>query len=129
MKTTPTTATKTQLDQLLHTVASYYSLFASDLVRKVRTKEIMHARQVFCYLAMAQDIANSAQLGGYLDVDHSTVLHGKEVIAGLASVQKSIRTQLDNLTQQWQLQKTRPQGNSTLCLPASASWIRKKSWC
>jgi len=74
----PTTVT---LDELIITVADFYSISRDDLLGRGRNKELAHPRQVVMYLAREELQLTLPQIGESLGGrDHTTVIYGVEKI-------------------------------------------------
>lgn len=78
---------KITLDDILKAVAKHFSLAASDLKAKKRTKNIAAARQVAMYLARVHTDLSTPEIGqGIGGRDHSTVIYGH------SKIDKAIKT-------------------------------------
>jgi chromosomal replication initiator protein len=78
LMTRPTTVT---FDELVMTVADFYSISRDDLLGRGRNKELVHPRQVVMYLAREELQLTLPQIGDSLGGrDHTTVMYGVEKV-------------------------------------------------
>ncbi len=88
----PTTVT---LDELVMTVADFYSISRDDLLGRGRNKELVHPRQVVMYLAREELQLTLPQIGESLGGrDHTTVIYGVEKISQCLDSDDSIRREV-----------------------------------
>ncbi len=88
----PTTVT---LDELVMTVADFYSISRDELLGRGRNKEIVHPRQVVMYLAREELQLTLPQIGESLGGrDHTTVIYGVEKITQSLDSDDAIRREV-----------------------------------
>ena len=88
----PTTVT---LDELVITVADFYSISRDDLLGRGRNKELAHPRQVVMYLAREELQLTLPQIGESLGGrDHTTVIYGVEKITQSLDSDDTIRREV-----------------------------------
>jgi len=88
----PTTVT---LDELIITVADFYSISRDDLLGRGRNKELAHPRQVVMYLAREELHLTLPQIGESLGGrDHTTVIYGVEKITQSIDSDDTIRREV-----------------------------------
>lgn len=81
-------------------VSSRYDVRVSDLQGPKRTKSISLPRQICMYLARELTNHSLEEIGGFLGGrDHSTVLHGWQVICGLRDRDPRLLRELDEITE------------------------------
>ena len=69
------------VESIINTVCDYYEFDVATLKSKTRTADIVHARQVCCYLVRKYTDVSKFALGKvFFDQDHSTVVHSCNVI-------------------------------------------------
>lgn len=90
------------IDSIKKAAADYYSLKIDDLSAKIRTKEIVIARQLAMYLARELTGLSLPKIGaGFGSRDHTTVMHACEKIKGAlkndASLQEAAKKIKANL--------------------------------
>ncbi len=73
--------TAVTLDEVVTTVADYYSVSRDDVLGRGRNKELVHPRQIVMYLAREELQMTLPQIGEALGGrDHTTVIYGVEKI-------------------------------------------------
>jgi chromosomal replication initiator protein len=88
----PTTVT---LDELVMTVADFYSISRDDLLGRGRNKELVHPRQVVMYLAREELQLTLPQIGESLGGrDHTTVIYGVDKITQAIDSDDSTRREV-----------------------------------
>jgi chromosomal replication initiator protein len=88
----PTTVT---LDELVMTVADFYSISRDDLLGRGRNRELVHPRQVVMYLAREELQLTLPQIGESLGGrDHTTVIYGVEKITQYIDSDDTIRREV-----------------------------------
>jgi chromosomal replication initiator protein len=88
----PTTVT---LDELVMTVADFYSISRDDLLGRGRNKELVHPRQVVMYLAREELQLTLPQIGDSLGGrDHTTVIYGVDKITQAIDSDDSTRREV-----------------------------------
>jgi chromosomal replication initiator protein len=88
----PTTVT---LDELVITVADFYSISRDDLLGRGRNKELVHPRQVVMYLAREELQLTLPQIGDSLGGrDHTTVIYGVDKISHAIDSDDNIRREV-----------------------------------
>lgn len=73
-------AVRARAAAVIAAVTAYYRLDAAALTRPGRGREVSEARQVACYLLRRDYGLTYSEIGGHLQRDHSTVMHGVERI-------------------------------------------------
>jgi len=86
---------KTSPQVILKSVADFYNISASDLLKRSRKKEVVKPRQIAMFLLREETKLSFPEIGQKLGGrDHSTVIHACEKIRGEASVDESIKQEL-----------------------------------
>ena len=83
---------KFNLNYILSTVCSYYSIDAIELKGISRKGNINHARQMFMYLSRNHSESSLIKVGEMVNRDHATVLHSCNKI----SIEKEIYNAVKN---------------------------------
>lgn len=79
------------IDLIKKVAAEYYSVKIDDMSAKIRTKEIVTARQVAMYLARELTSASLPKIGeGFGGRDHTTVIHACEKIKSAIKVDREV---------------------------------------
>lgn len=73
-------AVRARARAVIAAVTAYYRLDAAALTCPGRGREVSEARQVACYLLRRDYGLTYSEIGGHLQRDHSTVMHGVERI-------------------------------------------------
>ena len=87
--------TMVTLDELVMTVADFYSIPRDDLLGRGRNKELVHPRQVVMYLAREELQLTLPQIGESLGGrDHTTVIYGVEKITQAIDSDDAVRREV-----------------------------------
>ncbi|HZY44835.1 MAG TPA: chromosomal replication initiator protein DnaA [Anaerolineae bacterium] len=88
----PSTVT---IDEILSTVANYYSISMDDLLGRGRNRELVHPRQVAMYLAREELQVTLPQIGEALGGrDHTTVMYGVEKVTQAIDSDDAVRREI-----------------------------------
>ena len=88
----PSTVT---IDEILSTVANFYTVSLEDLCGRGRSKELVHPRQVAMYLAREEIQATLPLIGETLGGrDHTTVMYGVEKISQAIDKDDGLRREI-----------------------------------
>ncbi|MBI3244454.1 MAG: chromosomal replication initiator protein DnaA [Chloroflexi bacterium] len=88
-------------EQILNTVASFYTVSVEDLIGRDRSKEVMVPRQMAMYLVREETDASLPEIGQILGGrDHTTIIHGCDKISNLIETDDSIRRQFLSIREQ-----------------------------
>ena len=79
-----------QLEEIINTVAKYYSIKPFDISGKSRVGNIARARQIGIYLANEMTTKSVAQIGKQFARDHTTVSYSINRIRGLCNSRQDI---------------------------------------
>jgi chromosomal replication initiator protein len=83
------------LPDIIAAVSSHYGISEQDMVSSRRPKEFVLPRQIVMYLAREETNASLPEIGQALGGrDHTTVMHGKQKIAGEIERKDSLRRDL-----------------------------------
>lgn len=86
------------LDHIKKATADYYSVRIDDMSAKIRTKEIVIARQVAMYLAREFTSASYPKIGeGFGGRDHTTVLHAYQKITNSLKSEAAVKEAVKNI--------------------------------
>lgn len=86
---------KTSPQSVLKSVADFYSISLSDLVKRSRKKEIVKPRQVAMFLLREETKLSFPEIGQKLGGrDHSTVIHACEKIKTETDIDESLKQEL-----------------------------------
>ena len=79
-------------------VCDYYNMDVKLLQAKTRKREIVQARQISMYLAKKYTDCSLAKIGSMLGKkDHATVLHACKTISDLMEIDKTIKSNVDEI--------------------------------
>lgn len=79
-------------------VCEYFNVKKEQLQSKSRKREIVQARQVAMYFTKAHTELSLAQIGSHIGQrNHATVLHACNTVKGLLDVDKSFRSNVDEI--------------------------------
>ena len=84
-------------EYIIETVSIYYDIPIDIMKQKTRKREIVFARQVSFYLGKIYTNLSLYMLGVFFDQDHSTALHGINVIENLIFSDRTIRLEIKEL--------------------------------
>jgi chromosomal replication initiator protein len=97
---------KQDINLLLRTVGSYFSISPEELVNKKRDRKTALARHVAIYLMREGYNCSLTEIGKELGGrNHATILHGYEKIANELSINPSLSNQIAEIEQQLNPQK------------------------
>ena len=86
---------KTSPQTILKSVADFYSISLTDLVKRSRKKEIVRPRQIAMFLLREETKLSFPEIGQKLGGrDHSTVIHACEKIKSEVSVDEPLKQEL-----------------------------------
>ena len=86
---------KTSPQSILKSVAEFYNISSSDLIKRSRKKEIVKPRQVAMFLLREETKLSFPEIGQKLGGrDHSTVIHACEKIKAESSVDEPLKQEL-----------------------------------
>ncbi len=83
--------------QVIDKVAKYYNLNSKDILGKSRIKDIKNARQIAMYLMNKELSLSTTKIGRELSKDHSTVIHGIDMVDKRLKEDFNLREQLSEL--------------------------------
>lgn len=92
-----------ELTDIHKMVCKKFNFSYADIFRKTRKREIVEARQVFCYLSRSLTKESLENIGKYIgryrkeNLDHATVRHAFVTIKNLIDVDKCIRDDVNDL--------------------------------
>lgn len=82
-------------DLILETVANYFSISKEDILSKKRNQEIAHPRQIVMYLICNLTDYNIVATGEFLGKNHSTIIHGCDVIEERIKKEESFASSIE----------------------------------
>lgn len=86
------------IDDIINTVCKHFGLEANAIHTKSRKREVVQARQIAMYLAKNYTDFSTAKIGTLIgNKDHATVLHACKTIKELKEVDKSFRTEIEEI--------------------------------
>ena len=85
------------LKHVIDKVAKYYNLNSKDILGKSRIKDIKNARQVAMYLMNKELGLSTTKIGRELSKDHSTVIHGINMVDKRLKEDFALREQVSEL--------------------------------
>ncbi len=88
---------RTSPRQVVDKVAKYYSLNAKDLLGTSRRKDIKNARQVAMFLMNKDLELSTVKIGNEFKKDHTTIMHGVNVIEAKIKTDFNLREQVSEL--------------------------------
>ena len=86
------------IDTIIDTVCSHFGLEPSAIHTKSRKRDVVQARQIAMYLAKNNTDYSASKIGTLIGgKDHATVLHACKTIRELREVDKTFRTEVDEI--------------------------------
>ncbi|PIR41947.1 MAG: chromosomal replication initiator protein DnaA [Candidatus Yanofskybacteria bacterium CG10_big_fil_rev_8_21_14_0_10_37_15] len=86
---------KTSPQTILKSVADFYSISSSDLLKRSRKKEVVKPRQVAMFLLREETKLSFPEIGQKLGGrDHSTVIHACEKIKNQSSIDEDLKQEM-----------------------------------
>lgn len=86
------------IDDIINVVCKHFDLESSAIHTKSRKREVVQARQVAMYLAKTYTDFSTSKIGKFIgNKDHATVLHACKTVKGQCEVDKSFRSDLENI--------------------------------
>lgn len=86
---------KTSPQSILKSVAEFYNISSSDLIKRSRKKEVVKPRQVAMFLLREETKLSFPEIGQKLGGrDHSTVIHACEKIRSESSIDEPLKQEL-----------------------------------
>ncbi len=86
------------IEEIINTVCKHFGLENAAIHTKSRKREVVQARQVAMYLAKQHTELSTSKIGKFIGgKDHATVLHACKTVKGQCEVDKSFRSELDNI--------------------------------
>ena len=86
------------IDDIINVVCKHFDLESSAIHTKSRKREVVQARQVAMYLAKTHTDFSTSKIGKFIgNKDHATVLHACKTVKGQCEVDKSFRSDLENI--------------------------------
>lgn len=86
------------VDDIINTVCKHFGIDTATIHTKSRKREVVQARQVAMYLAKKHTDFSTAKIGLLIGhKDHATVLHACKTIKELKEVDKSFRSEMDDI--------------------------------
>ena len=79
-------------------IALHLNIMSRGIHTKSRKREVVQARQVAMYLAKTHTDFSTSKIGKFIgNKDHATVLHACKTVKGQCEVDKSFRSDLENI--------------------------------
>ena len=86
------------VDDIISTVCNHFGLEPTAIHTRSRKREVVQARQIAMYLSKNYTNFSTAKIGSLIgNKDHATVLYACKTIKELREVDKSFRTELDEI--------------------------------
>ena len=86
------------IDDIINVVCKHFGLDTTAIHTKSRKREVVQARQVAMYLAKTHTDFSTSKIGKFIgNKDHATVLHACKTVKGQCEVDKSFRSDLENI--------------------------------
>ena len=86
------------VDDIIKTVCKHFGLENAAIHTKSRKREVVQARQIAMYLAKNNTELSTSKIGAMIgNKDHATVLHACKTIKELREVDKSFRSEIDEI--------------------------------
>lgn len=86
------------IDEIVAKVCAHYNLDERSIHTKTRKREIVQVRQIAMYLAKKHTDHSSSKIGQLIgNRDHATVLHACKMVKDLVDVDKSFKTELEEI--------------------------------
>ena len=87
-------------DELLRIVCQESNVIPKDFFSRSRKREYVIARAMFCYFAYRELNQSLKKIGLYLNRDHSTVIHGRDMIVDYLDIKMKYETAMHNRIKQ-----------------------------
>jgi len=87
------------LNTVLYMVCTYYGVEPDDVKGKDRTRHLVIARQIYCYLARTYTRSTLKQIGSIINRDHATVIYGNKQTKILSTIEKKTAYDLRSIVQ------------------------------
>jgi chromosomal replication initiator protein len=88
-----------QLTKILTTVSNFYEIPAELIKSKTRKDYIVHARQVYMYLAKKYTKHSLAKISGVCNRDHATAIHAIKVVSDQIYINFEIMAEIEEIEQ------------------------------
>jgi len=85
------------LDAIMTMVCRYYSIEKELVLGKKRDREIVMARQMFCWLARRYTRSTFKLMGEYINRNHATVIHSVQKVEDLIDFDRTLRYDRDTI--------------------------------
>jgi chromosomal replication initiation ATPase DnaA len=83
-------------DELLRIVCQESNVIPKDFFSRSRKREYVIARAMFCYFAYRELNQSLKKIGLFLNRDHSTVIHGRDMIGDYLDINMKFETAMHN---------------------------------
>lgn len=90
---------KTNLKEIITTISNYYDIPIDDIKSKKRNSDIVKARHVYFYLSKKLTNNILYKIGNIVNRDHSTVLHGYNMIKWDIKIYKDLQKDIEIIEQ------------------------------
>ena len=97
-----------ELKRILKSVSEVMNIPESDIKGKVKTKEIVLARQLYCYTSLKKTHKSLMEIGELVNRNHATVIHSQKKISyeiefypEILHFIKTINLNLKNVDKKW----------------------------
>lgn len=88
------------ITQIQQATAEHFGIPLHKLRGSQRMRKFVRPRQIAMYLACELTEKSLPQIGRIFDRDHTTIIHGRDLIADLARYDRSIAKAIDDITRQ-----------------------------
>lgn len=85
------------LDAIMTMVCRYYSIDKNIVLSKKRDREIVMARQMFCWLSRRYTRSTFKLMGEYINRNHATVIHSVQKVEDLIDFDRELRYDRDTI--------------------------------
>lgn len=90
---------KTNLKEIITTISNYYDISIDDIKSKKRNSDIVKARHLYFYLSRKMTNIVLNKIGDMVNRDHSTVLHGYNMIKWDIKIYKDLQKDIEIIEQ------------------------------
>ena len=97
-------AAKIKCEEILRIVSEIEDVRMDALSSRTRKRDVVEARQIFCWLCKKHTKASLESIGTFVRRDHSTAIHSVKIVNNLMSVSRELRDRvaiIDNIITGW----------------------------
>jgi chromosomal replication initiator protein len=88
---------RTKIERILKFVCNYYDISEKAMSREFRDKEIVKARQMYCFLSYQFAGGTMSSIGKLINRDHTTVVYAVNKIKVQKEIYSDLKKELDEI--------------------------------